>query len=134
MLLGGGLGELGWFSPVGAGWEHTGLIPHRLALEDALDREEQVGAVWGWGGISGAPSSGTEFLCRGRSGERRREMELRNCRLRGLFSPGRRAVLPGAISRSLMVRARGGSAPSARGGLMCLLGSNCSRERARKML
>lgn len=41
-------------------------------------------------------------------------------------------MLPGAIGQSLPVRARGGSAPWARRGLMCLLGSNCSRERERE--
>lgn len=101
--------ELGWFSSVGAGWEHPGLIPHRLALEDALAREEQAGAVWGWGGISGAPSS-----CVRR--ERRREMEFRNYRVRGLFSPGR--ALTGVDPL-----------PGHREILMCILGSNCSRER-----
>lgn len=76
---------MGWFSPVGAGWEHTGLIPHRLALEDAHDREEQVGAVWGWGGISGAPSSGTEFLCHGGKGGEERGKGIKELQVEGVI-------------------------------------------------
>lgn len=63
--------------------------PTQAGTEDARDSGEQVGAVRGWAGISAAPSSGTGFLCHGCWGERRREMELRNFRLRGLFSLGR---------------------------------------------